>query len=229
MPLPLLGAAVGAVMTARNGYLLAGIFVTFKEEILAAVYHVLEGDGVASYITSKVNDKLNAAGLDLVFRNVFDVPKTVEDVDRFAARRVNGKAGTNFTSLKAVDREAFLVEVSKVLAARVNTETGSHMVALWPVAKLREELGTELARQFDPGVDLSPGSIFPQDKLLMIQAKIGKKMGLLNPSPVVQAGVSATFWGPPADDAHALRRAKGRVRAEKYRKSHRQVWVPNGG
>lgn len=225
MPIPLIAGAIGAVMTARNGILVAGIYEVFKDEIVAAVDHVFSGDGVAGYITEKVNAKLGTAGLDLNFRNVFDVEKTKDDVDKFAARRVNAKAGTNFTTLKGIDRDAFLAEVSTVLAARMNAETGSNVTALWPVAVLRRELATELARQYQPGVDLAPGAMFPQAKLLKVQEAVANKLGFLSPSPVVAAGGSGTFWGPPRDAAHALARAKGRARSEKYRRTHRQAWV----
>lgn len=188
----------------------------------------MNSDGVSGFITEKVNEKLSAHGLDLHFRNVFDKAKVLDDVDGFAARRVNGKAGTNFSTLKGVDREAFLVEVSKVLATRVNTETGSNITALWPVETLRRELGTELARQFEPGVDLAAGAIFPKAKLIAIEAAIGKKLGVLYASPVVAAGGSGSYWPAARDAAHELERAKGRIRAEKYRRTHRQVWVESG-
>ena len=162
------------------------------------------------------------------FRNIFDRDKSIADVDAFAARRVNAKAGTNFTTLKGVDREGFLVEVSKVLAARMNAETGSNVTALWPLDTLRRELATELARQFEPNVDLAAGAMFPREKMIAIQTAIGKKLGILNASPVVPAGGGGSFWPPATDAAHELRRAKGRARAAKYRRSHRQVWAEKG-
>ena len=226
MPIPLLAGAVGAILTARNGYIVAGAFAMFKDEILSVVNTVLEGDSMAGWVTEKVNARLAVAGVDLTFRNVFNVESVKGDVDIFAAQRVNAKAGTNFTTLKNVDREGFLVEVSKVLADRVNTSTGSHLTALWPVARLRDELGTELARQFDDGANLSAGGLFPARSVSMIRSKIGAGLKIATGNPAVPSG-GASHWGAPRDDKHAALRAAGRKRQAAYRRSHRQVWVPN--
>ena len=226
-------------MSALVGRLMAALFPTTIRGVINAVGltyliaraediigQVLGSASVAAFVTEKMNEQIAAHGINLVLRDITDRVKLVEDFDQFAANLVNLKAGTQFTSFKGIDREAFLVEVSKVLADRVNTETGSHIVQLWPVDKLRAELGTELARQFDAGADLSGGALFPLRQVQMVQAAVGKKLGFLSPSPVMVGGaVGNTFWGPPLNDEHALKRAKGRLRAEKYRRTHRQVWV----
>lgn len=221
-----LSRAIGAAMTARNGYIVAGVFAVFKEDILAAVYHALEGEGFGGWLASVANSKLDAAGIDLRFRDLLDSEKTKADVDAFAARRLNAKAGTNFTTLKDISRDALLTELSKTLARSVNSETGSKITALWPVETLRRELGTELARQFDDGADLSAGGIFPAANVEAVKLAIAKKMDLLTPSPNVASG-SFSFWPPAADDKQALRRANGRARQAEYRRSHKQVWVPS--
>lgn len=227
MPLPVivgLASAVSAVFTARNAYIAAGFLTVFKDEILGAVYQALEGEGLGGWLAQVANQKLDAAGLDLRFRDLLDVEKVKADVDAFAARRVNVKAGTSFTSLKDIDRDAFLTEVSKVLATRVNQASGSKIVAMWPVDRLRDELATELARQFQPGVDLAVGGLFPVDKLQAIELNIANKFNKLTPSPNVASG-AFTFWPPPRDDKQAVVRALGRERQAKYRNTHKQVWV----
>lgn len=227
MPVPILvglSSAIGAAMTARNGYIVAGVFAVFKEDILAAVYHAIEGDGFGGWLASVANTKLDAAGIDLRFRDLLDAEKSKEDVDAFAARRINAKAGTNFTTLRDINRDAFLSEVSKVLAQSVNNATGSKITALWPVETLRRELGTELSRQFDDSVDLSKGGIFPAKQIEAVKLAISKKYEKLTPSPNVASG-RFSYWPPAADDKQALRRANGRARQAKYRRSHSQIWV----
>lgn len=228
MPLPLVGLAAALFPTATASIISAVGLSFITARVTEAAVAFFNSDSVSGFITEKVNEKMAGSGLDLVFRNVFDFEKNKDDVDKFAARRVNAKAGTNFTTLKGLDREAFLVEVSKVLAARVNAETGSNITALWPVETLRREMATELARQFQPGVDLSAGAMFPQAKLVAIEAAIGKKLGVLYASPVVPAGGGGSYWPAATSPEQELRRAKGRVRAEKYRRTHKQVWVATG-
>lgn len=221
MPIPILGlpAAITAVLNARNLYIVAGAYAVFRDQINAAVYQVLEGDGVAGWITEKINEKLTASGVDLQFRNVFDFPKTKEDVDKFAAARVNAKAGTNFQGLAALTRDDFLSEVGKKIAGQINTATGSNITSVYPVATLRDELGTELSRQFDPGVDLGNGALFPRDKLVRIEQRVYARFAAQHPTPV------GNYWGPAPTPEAAAKRAKGRARQAKYRRTHKLAWI----
>jgi hypothetical protein len=230
--LPFLAAAAAYAV---NAWRVKGLLVSaasigyYRDEITQALQAYFDSESAGAFVTDKVNARLADAGLSLRFSNVFDKDKLRDDLDRFAAERVNAKAGTNFVSLKKIDKEGFLVGVSQVLAERVNTETGSKIQALWPVERLRSELGTELVRQFDSGADLAPGALFDRASVAMVQAKLAKKLGSVAQAPNVPGDASpgTTFWGPPRDERHALERAKARVRAAKYRRKHRQVWVKN--
>lgn len=221
MPIPIIGlaAAVTSVLNARNFYIVAGAYVAFKDQINAVVYQVLEGDGAAGWVTGKVNEKLSDAGVPLLFGNVFDIPRVKSDVDRFLAQRINAKAGTNFSTIQGLTRDDFLGEVGRSIAGKVNSETGANIASVWPVAVLRKELGTELSRQFDPGVDLGSGALFKRDILEKIERRVYAKFVEKNPSPV------GNFWPPPNNEKEAARRSKGRARQQKYRKSHKLVWV----
>lgn len=222
MPIPILiglWTAISSVSTLQKVVGGVALIAPYKDEILDAVYKTLNSESSGAWFASIINARLAAAGLDLEFRDVFDGDKTKDDLDKFGARRINAKAGTNFVSIKGLTRDDFLVEVSKLLAAKLNAETGAHITAMWPIEKLRQELGTELARQFDPDVDLSAGSLFPRAAVEAIELAVGKKLGILHASPVGE------FWPPPATEKDEIRRAKGRDRQAKYRRTHRLQWV----
>jgi hypothetical protein len=220
MPLPLvIAGAISAVTAARSGYVVGGLILYFKEELQSAVDIALSGDGMAGWVTEKVNQKIALTGLDLIFQNVFDVEKTKDDVDKFAARRINAKAGTEFLTIKNLTRDEFLTEVSRKIAAQVNEQTGANLAVLWPVDRLRQELGTELDRQFDSNVDLSGGALFDRASVEKIQLKIAAKFANLNGTPI-----NGPVWGPPVNEKQALRRAKGRARQAKYRRTHVLRW-----
>ena len=71
----------------------------------------------------------------------------------------------------------------------------------------------------DPGVDLGSGALFKREILEGIERRVYAKFAVKNPTPV------GNYWGPPNNDAEATRRAKGRLRQAKYRRSHKLVWT----
>ena len=222
MPLPLiplLASSLSALMTARNGYIVAGAYTLFKDEIFAAIYQTLEGDGAGAWFADVVNRRLQNYNVDIRFRDLFDSDKTKADLEKFVATKINEKAGTNFQSIVGMNRDDFLREFGRVMAARMNSATGSKITSLYPVDELRRELGTELSRQFDDGVDLAAGSLFPRSIVEEIEIKIANKFKKLESGPLNE------YWGPPADERQAARRAAGRERQAKYRRSHKLVWV----
>lgn len=209
--------AVGAVLATRKAFVIAGIYSYFKDEINQAIYEVFEGEGVQSYITGQVNDRLAAANVPLNFSNVFDLEAVKSDIDRVVADTVNAKVGTNFQSIKDLSKDEFLEGVAEPLLARINAETGAQLSAIWPPDAFREAIAAELERQL-AGDGL--GGLIPEASIEKIQIAVGKKLGYLyDPRP------SPNIWGPPVDDAHALKRSKARKRQEKYRRNHRLVWV----
>lgn len=201
-------AAIGVLLTAFFGNSAAQ---AIKDSIVAQIVEWMESADFHQLVTGKVNAKLAGSGL-IEFRDILDKQMVIEDLDAALARRVNVKAGTNFTTLKNITRDDFLAEVSKVLADRVNAETGSNIQALWPVERLRDELGTELLRQFDSNVDLPSGSLFPRERVLQIQGRLVSKLAGYKPKPDLKTDVVS---------------AQNRQRQAKYRRTHRQVWIEN--
>lgn len=221
MPIPLIAAAGPLISAALSrigwGFAAAALASAVSE----VVESFLQSDSGAAWLTSLVNDRITGAGLaGLQFTNVTSREAVISDLDSWAAGVVNSKAGTEFTGLKALDREAFLSGVGAVVAQRISTETGANMQNIYPVQVLRRELGTELARQFELA-DLPEGSLFPREQVLKVQAKIMKKAPGYKPAPEG----AYTHWGPPRDEAHELQRAKNRARQAKYRKKHKMGWV----
>lgn len=206
----------GRLLTVGAAFALGAYWDTIKN---AVADWVASEDG-ASYVTAIVNNRLESRGIEFRFTNVLDAQAIRNDVDVFAAQRLNQKAGTNFTTLQGLTREQVIEQVGAVICQRVNQEAGTNLAALWPVERFRDEMATELLRQFDSNVDLPSGALFPRHRVEQIQAAIGRKLGRYN-APTVGP------WGPPRDEAHALVRAKARERQAKYRRHHHQVWVQN--
>ena len=214
MPAPIFGLAA-LINVAFAGWRAKAIglaFLAFKEQIYEIVYQWAESDDFAGFATNWTNARLREAGIDAQFTNLLNVDAINNDVDKMAAQRVNAKIGTEFTSLKSVGRDDALKEVGRVMGDRINAETGANLQTIWPVEKFRDELGTELMRQFDAGVDLPSGSLFPHNRLVQIQAALLKNM----------AGYVPPTGREPADPVKA---AKNRDRQAKYRRSHKRVWV----
>lgn len=205
-----------AQLIAAIGVLLAAFFgnpaaQAIKDSITATLVEWTESLNFRQFVTDKVNAKLASVNLD-VFRDILDKDKTIEDLDRALSLRINTKAGTHFTTLKNITRDDFLAEVSKVLADRVNAETGANIQAMWPVQRLRDELGTELLRQFDDSVDLPAGALFPRERVLQIKGKLTRGL----------AG-----YRPAEDLKTDVKNAQNRARQAKYRRTHRQIWIEN--
>ncbi|MCX7902776.1 MAG: hypothetical protein N2483_10965 [Burkholderiaceae bacterium] len=219
MPAPVIAGLFSLLNTRLVTVGAAFVLGSYWDTIKNAVSDWIASDSGAAYVTALVNSRLENRGVDFRFSNVLDPQAMRADVDAYAAQRLNVRAGTSFTSLANVTRDEVLEQVGAVLAARVNHETGSNLAALWPVERLREELGTELLRQFDSNVDLPNGALFPRHRVEQIQAAIGRRLGKYQ-APTVGP------WGPPRDESHELQRAKARARQAKYRRTHRAVWVP---
>lgn len=181
------------------------------DTVIDAVRQWVNSAGFAAIVTDYVNGSLSDAGLSLRFTNITSSEAIKDDVDKFAAERVNAKAGTSFTSLKSLDREEFLTGVGAVVADRISSQTGARITNIYPVEKLRQELGTELARQFDgPAAGLSPGALFPQAAIALVERKVWARFD---------------GYKPPREPADGAKAAKARERQKKYRRTHKQVWV----
>ena len=232
MPFPLLGLLVAPITAALSGVTVSGLMGAATASIAAllaaeSVAEWFESESAAEEIAALVNKRLNAAGLDLQFP-AFNpaLPSGRETVKRtleaFAVQRVNARAGTEFTTLEGLNQDVFLSEVGRAIASQVNAKTGANLGSVWPVDKLQGELKTEVLRQFENRGRYAGGSLFKANSLAQIKTKIAGKYPVL--FKAVEAKRNGGYWGPPKDEKHKKRREAGRVRQERYRASHQQVW-----
>jgi hypothetical protein len=232
MPLPVL-AFLPAITAALSGVTASGLLGAATASIagLLAAESAVEwfnSESSAEEIAGIVNKRLAAAGLDLQFpafnpatdkgREI--VKKTLES---FVLQRVNAKAGTEFSSLAGLDQAAFLGEVGKTIARQVNGKTGANLVTVWPVEKLQDDLKTEVLRQFENRGRYAGGALFKGSTLARIKEKIAAR----HPALMVQvkAQQAGGYWGAPIDEKHAKRREAGKIRQQRYKAKHQQVWV----
>ena len=233
MPVPLVALLALGVEGSLAGVSVSGLLGAASASITAlltaeAVVSWLDSNTGAALIAEQLNKRLAAAGVDLEFppfnpllesgRETFK--KTIE---AYALGRLNTKAGTNFAKVADLTPANFEIELGRVLAAPINNATGANFATIWPVEKLQDQLKTEVLRQFDNRGRYAAGALFKSDTMQGIKAKIAAKHpGLM---VALTAPKTGGMWGPAKDAAHALRREKARIRQDKYRRTHQQVWV----
>lgn len=232
MPIPFLALLVGPVTTSMagvtvSGLLAAGQSVIVRALVVDAVYDWWQSMDAAGDIAEIVNKRMAAAGIDLQFppfNPANDEGKAIvkRTLEAFAVQRINARAGTEFTNLEGLNQDVFLSEVGRAIASQVNSKTGSNLGSVWPVDKLQGELKTEVLRQFENRGRYAGGSLFKANSLAQIKTKIAGKYPVL--FKAVEAKRNGGYWGPPKDEKHQKRREAGRVRQERYRASHQQVW-----
>ena len=231
MPFPLL-ALVPVITGALSGVTVSGLMGAAQTAIVGllladAVKDWFESESAAEDIAELVNKRMAAAGLDMQFPAFNPVlPSGRETVRRtleaFAVQRINARAGTEFATLEGLNQDVFLSEVGRAIASQVNARTGSNLGSVWPVDKLQGELKTEVLRQFENRGRYAGGSLFKANSLAQIKTKIAGKYPVL--FKAVEAKRNGGYWGPPKDEKHQKQREAGRVRQERYRASHQQVW-----
>lgn len=219
MALPLIGAifalpSVKALIGFSSIFTLGKLYQEYKEQIAEAVNEGLVRFG-ERYATGKLNDRLEARGIGFRFTNLADIQGTLDDMDRFAAIQLNAKLGTNLLKLRGSTKDDILEEVGRVIAGRVNAETGSHIATVYPVARLREELGTELTRQFSNSGNLAEGGLFPIKQVTQTKAAFLKQVQLYRPVDI-----------PERTPIEELKAAANRARQKKYRQRFKAVYVP---
>lgn len=234
MPLPLIPLIAGAVEAALAGVSVSGLIGAAQASIAAllaaeAVSDWWDSNTGAALMADQLNKRLAAAGVELEFppfNPLFESGRAVfkKTIEAYALDRLNTRAGTSFAAVADLTPENFNVELGRILAAPINAATGSNFSTVWPVEKLKDQLHTEVVRQFDNRGRYAAGALFKPGTLDGIKASIAAK------HPELMARVAEQkpggMWGPPKDQAHAIRREKARVRQAKYRRTHQQVWTP---
>lgn len=233
MPVPLIALAAAAVQSS-----LAGVSVTGLLGAAGAGYTALmAAEGFANWLESstgaeliaeQLNKRLAAAGVGLEFPPFNPLTGAGQDtvkktIEAYALDRLNTKAGTNFTKVEDLTPANFEIELGRVLAAPINNATGSNFSSVYPLEKLQDQLKTEVLRQFDNRGRYAAGALFNSSTMQGIKAKIAEKHPEL--LTALTAPKPGGMWGPARDAAHAVKREKARIRQEKYRRTHQQVWV----
>jgi hypothetical protein len=235
MPFPLLALLVAPVTAALSGITASGLLTTagavlLIPQLIDAVDDWWQSMDASEQIAEIVNKRMAAAGLDLQFPAFNPVTEegraTVKQtLEAFVLQRINAKAGTEFKSLDGLDQTAFLGEVGQTIARRINSETGAKLGTVWPVENLQADLKSEVMRQFENKGRYAGGALFKASTLARIKEKIAAK----HPALMVQvkAQQAGGYWGAPIDEKHAKRREAGKIRQQRYKATHQQVWVKN--
>jgi hypothetical protein len=181
------------------------------------VVEALRSDVVANYISDTIREAAAAVGMPLTLTNIQDKTQTRADVDKAVTDKINALAGTSFSSLRLINREAIQTEVGRVIGEKLGLGN------LYPVAAFREAMSGQLVSAFDGGA--SP--LFAADLVARVEQTVVS--GWQELSTKAQAvGNPMSPAGPPRDAAHAALRAAARKRQAKFRKTHHQKWVPLG-
>jgi hypothetical protein len=166
------------------------------------------------FITLVVNGLVEESGMGdkLKFRNILDQKMLRDDLDRGFANMINAKLGTSLTGIQGMTKDEILQELGGVFAQRINAEAGTSITNIFPVARLRSELGTAVIDQLDAAT-VNTGSIITRDKVKQLKDKVA-------------AGLSA--YVPPNAPLGSIsdaRRSANRAAQKKYRQTHKAVWV----
>lgn len=194
--------------------------VVLAGEALDAYEKYWESDNFRDEITNRINKILANRGLQLKFRNVFDDEMVVDDLDLFAVERINARMKTDFKSLVRLTPDIFMSDAGAVVAGRINVKTGSKITTVWPLETLKEELKSEVLRQFDNRGRYTGGALFKADTLAKIRSKIIAK------NPAMLEAVKKVTPHSPKNEAERIRREKAAARQRLYARDHQQVWVP---
>jgi hypothetical protein len=177
----------------------------------------LKTDWVADKIAGAINDAAAAVGMPLALSNIKDKDQTRIDVDTAVTAKINDLAGTSFTSLRLINRDAIQVEVGRIIGEKLGLGN------LYPAAAFRDAMSGQLVNAFDGGV--SP--LFAADLVARVEQNVVSGWQELSARSQTVGNPMSTA-GPPRDAAHAAQRAANRRRQAKFRKTHSQKWVPLG-
>lgn len=198
-----------------------GLSDKIKEYIINSIRDViidfLKSDVVADYISEKINDAAAAVGMPLTLTNIRDKDQTRADFDAAVTAKLNALAGTNFESLRNINREEIRVEVGRVIGEKLGIGD------VYPVAAFRDAMSDQLVSAFDGG----QSRFFSGELVARVEQTVVSGWAEIS-DKAQEVGNPMSIAGPPRDAAHAAQRAANRKRQEKYRKKHYLKWVPLG-
>lgn len=165
-----------------------------------------------------IEDIANGAGIPLSLRNIKDKTTTLEDFDAALTEKINRLAGTDFASLKNINRE----RIAEVAANKLGERLG--IGSLYPVDNFRAALSDQLVNAFDGN---QPSNLFGADVVIEIERRTALGFAEIKERTKFVGNVASSY-GPPVDAAHAAKRAANRKRQADYKKKHQRIWVQMG-
>lgn len=181
------------------------------------VLDLLKSDALANWITEQINAAVAATGLELNFRDLKNKETTRQDVDNAVTAKINALAGTNFQSLRLINRAAIKSEVGRIAGEKMGLGDLSN------VDGFRDAIGDQLVSAFEGG----QSALFGGGVVQMIETQVVANWQELTTS-AKSYGNPMNKAGPPRDAAHAAQRASNRKRQARYRASHYLKWVKLG-
>ena len=164
------------------------------------------------YARNELNHRLEVAGISGLYLNDLFDPETLKnDIDRFAAARINDKLGTTFERFNTLKQDDVMLELGRMMAQRINSEAGTAFTNIFPVKQFREELGEGVALQL---ASVGAASLTTSKKAARIR-------------DIVEAGMQG--YRPPANPQStttAAQKAANRLRQAKYRSTHVYLAIP---
>jgi hypothetical protein len=214
MPIPLLViGATGVMAWVKRALMVYGagkLWDQYGDNISAYLTDTTVGK---RWLTDVANYRIASAGIDgLVFDDIFDAKKSANDVDKFVARYINHKIGSDLTGVKSMTRDELLTELGSVVARRLNAEAGTSITNVHPVSNFRAQLGMALVAQLDTSV-IGAGSLLTAQQVQAVRLAVARGMDGYRPPKAPSASTPAQL-------------ASNRARQKKYRDKHVAVWVP---
>mgnify|MGYP003375851009 CR=1 FL=1 len=187
-----------------------------KNSVIEAAHDWLSSEEAQVFIVAGIADMSAKFGIDLSITNLNDPQAVRDDFDRAITKKINELVGTNFDSLRAINRDSIQVEAGRMIGEQLGVGP------VWPLEQFRQTIGADLVASFDGGGQIIDAGTAAQVEQSMIRS-------WREPSAKAQSlgNLSARF-GPPRDAQHAAKRAANRERQARYRKKNALVWVPLG-
>lgn len=183
------------------------------------VLESLKSKWLQDWIAERVSACAQAVGVQLTLTDITNKATTRADFDTAITARVNQLAGTTFTTLEGLNREAVKVEAGRLIGQKLG------LGPLYPVENFRAAVSENLVQSF---AGQSQNAMFSPATLDAIEQKVIKELQPL--TDVARAmGNPMSFAGAPSNAVEAAKRADNRRRQAKYRRKNVMRWVPLGG
>jgi hypothetical protein len=182
------------------------------------IVDAIKSSGLEQWVAEQVADAAESVGFSLKLNNIADKEQTRTDVDAAVTAKINQLAGTSFSSLRLINRDAISNEVGRLAGEKLG------LGPLFPVANFREAMGNQLVSAFEGSGGGQVAALFGPQIIAAIEENVVAGWKELT-TKSVEAGNPSARFGAPRDAAHAAKRAAGRKRQAKYRAKNYLHWV----